>query len=187
MKRKLLLHICCAPCSTHVIDVLSRDYEVTGFFYNPNIHPDEEYRRRLREAIRYAKIAGVELITGDYDPERWFEAVKGLEGEPEGGRRCRICFEMRLERTAQVARERGFEVFTTTLSVSPHKKADVINEVGRLVAERHGLEFLEADFKKKGGFERSVKLSKQYGLYRQNYCGCIFSLREAEKRRRRRR
>lgn len=185
--KRMLLHICCAPCSTHVIEVLKPDYELAGFFYNPNIHPRSQYKLRLEEMIRYAKIAGIDLAVGEYDVKRWFEMVKGLEDEPEGGRRCWICYEMRLERTAQYAAEHGFEIITTTLSISPHKRTDVINEIGVQVAERYGVEFLQADFKKKGGFQRSVILSKRYNLYRQDYCGCIFSLREAEERRRRRR
>jgi len=184
--KRMLLHICCAPCSTYVIEVLKPIYEVTGFFYNPNIHPRGQYKLRLEEMVRYAKIAGINLIIGEYDVKRWFELVKGLEDEPEGGERCLVCYRMRLERTAQYAVDHGFDIITTTLSISPHKKADRINSIGTEVADKYGVEFLQADFKKKGGFQKSVIMSKRYNLYRQNYCGCIFSLREAERRRKRR-
>lgn len=184
--KRMLLHICCAPCSTHVIELLRPVYEVTGFFYNPNIQPESQYKLRLDEMVRYARIAGIDLVVGEYDVRRWFSLVKGLEHEPEGGRRCWICYRMRLDRTARYAAGYGFDLITTTLSISPHKDAARINEIGVEVVHRHGVGFLEADFKKKGGFQRSVIMSKRYNLYRQDYCGCIFSQREAEERRRRR-
>lgn len=172
---KLLLHICCAPCSTAVIEGLSSDYNVTGFFYNPNIHPKEEYELRLGEMQRFSEKVGFDFIESPRDPERWFELTRGLKHEPEGGERCRVCFRMRLEETARTAKEGGFDIFTTTLSVSPHKNAGVINSIGRELGERYDVSFLPADFKKKDGFKRSVEHSKKHGLSRQNYCGCVYS------------
>jgi len=182
MKPKLLLHICCAPCSTHVVEVLKEDYDLTGFFYNPNIHPESEYRLREEEMRKYARRIGLEVACEEYDDDRWFEMVRGLENAPEGGERCFLCYRMRLEKAAQYAKEHCYRFFTTTLSVSPHKNATKINEIGSEVAERYGLQFHAADFKKKGGFERSVRMSREAGMYRQAYCGCIFSQREAAQR-----
>jgi predicted adenine nucleotide alpha hydrolase (AANH) superfamily ATPase len=181
-KPELLLHICCAPCSTHVVEVLKEDYNVTGYFYNPNIHPESEYVRREDEMKRYAQKIGLELVCAEYDDARWFEMVKGMEDVPEGGERCFLCYRMRLEKTAQYAEEHGYQFFTTTLSVSPHKNAAKINEIGSQVAGRRQLQFYTANFKKRGGFERRVRMSKEAGLYRQSYCGCIFSQREAAQR-----
>jgi len=178
----MLLHICCAPCSTHVIDTLKADYDLDGYFYNPNIHPESEYKLREKEIERYAGSNNMRLIHEEYDAERWFELTKGMDDLPEGDKRCEICFKMRLERTAKYANEHGYDIIATTLSISPHKNAQKINEVGSKIAEKHGIRFLEADFKKKGGFEKSIQLSKKFGLYRQSYCGCVYSKREAEKR-----
>jgi predicted adenine nucleotide alpha hydrolase (AANH) superfamily ATPase len=183
---KLLLHICCAPCSTHVVEVLKGDYDLTGYFYNPNIHPESEYSRREEEMKRYAREIGLKLVCAEYDDARWFEMVKGMENVPEGGERCFLCFRLRLEKTAQYAKEHGYQFLTTTLSVSPHKNAAKINEIGSEVAERRQLQWHAADFKKRGGFERSVRMSKQAGLYRQSYCGCVFSRKEAAQRRKKR-
>lgn len=174
-KPRMLLHVCCAPCSTHVIDVLREEYEVEAFFYNPNIHPAEEYRLRLKESEEHCKKAGLPFSSAEYKTEEWFKLVKGHEGGEEGGERCRICYGMRLEETARKAKEEGFVGFTTTLTISPHKDARVINEVGRRIAVKRGVGFLEADFKKKDGFKKSVDLSKAFGMRRQGYCGCIFS------------
>jgi len=181
-KKKLLLHICCAPCSTYTIEQLKADYDVAGYFYNPNIHPESEYLLRENEMKRYADIIELELFCDEYDSDKWFELTKGMEDMPEGDKRCLICYEMRLEKTAIYAKEHGYEVITTTLSISPHKNADKINEVGSKVAERHKIKFLADDFKKKGGFEKSIQMSKENNLYRQSYCGCIFSKNEAKKR-----
>ncbi|HGE71330.1 TPA: epoxyqueuosine reductase QueH [Candidatus Poribacteria bacterium] len=178
----MLLHICCAPCSTHVINILKADYDLDGYFYNPNIHPESEYKLREKEVQRYADSNNIKIIREEYDAERWFELTEGMDDLPEGDRRCDICFEMRLERTAKYAKENGYDIIATTLSISPHKNAKKINEIGTKVAEKYHIKFLEADFKKKGGFERSIQMSKQFGLYRQSYCGCIFSKKEAEKR-----
>ncbi|MDO8690217.1 MAG: epoxyqueuosine reductase QueH [Dehalococcoidia bacterium] len=181
---RLLLHICCAPCSTHVVQALKGQFDLTGHFYNPNIHPEAEYLRRAAEIEGYSGRIGLPLLVSRYDPGLWREAVRGLEDEPEGGERCLVCYRLRLERTASLARGAGFTHFTTSLSVSPHKRADAINAVGREVASRHRLEFYAADFKKKDGFTQSLRLSREAGLYRQNYCGCVYSLEERERRKR---
>ena len=175
--KKLLLQSCCAPCSTHVISVLKSEYDLTLFYYNPNIFPKEEYEKRLAEQKRYAEIVGVKVLTKDYDESEFLDKVKGLELEREGGKRCNVCFELRLRETARVCKEQGFDIFATTLSVSPHKNSDLINEIGKKVAEEYGVEYLEASFKKKDGYLHSIQLSKEFNLYRQNYCGCRFSLR----------
>lgn len=173
----LLLHLCCAPCSTHVIQVLREQFRVAGHFYNPNIHPEAEYWRRGTEMEAYARSIGLPLLVSAYETSRWREAVRGLEGEPEGGLRCLACYRLRLEETAALALRQDFTHFTTTLSISPHKKADAINAIGLEVASQFGLEFYAADFKKKDGFTKSLRLSREAGLYRQDYCGCEFSLR----------
>ena len=175
----MLLHICCAPCSPHVIALLQRDYDVHGFFYNPNIHPEQEYRLREQEMEKFARAQGLRLLIGDYDTEDWAAAVQGLESEPEGGARCDVCFQMRLERTARTARENGIPYFTTTLSVSPLKNADKVNAAGRAAARTVGdVSFVEANFKKKDGFKISARLAAAHGFYRQNYCGCRYSRRD---------
>jgi predicted adenine nucleotide alpha hydrolase (AANH) superfamily ATPase len=176
-QQKILLHACCAPCAPHVFNVLSENYDVTVFFYNPNLQPEAEYRAREEDMKRFARETGFELLIGEYDEAGWMEAVRGLEGEPEGGARCRICFRHRLGRAARETAERGFDLFTTTLTVSPHKNAKVINEEGAAAAQRFGVKFLESDFKKKDGFKISGVLSGERGFYRQDYCGCLFSRR----------
>lgn len=177
-KPRLLLHVCCAPCSTHVIDLLRGEHEVEAFFYNPNIHPLEEYGERMAESKGYCRKIGARFHLGSYDVEDWLRRVRGHEGDEEGGERCRICYRMRLEETARKAKEGGFKFFATTLSISPHKKAEVINELGAEIGEKHGLRFYEADFKKKDGFKRSVAMSREHGMRRQSYCGCVFSMRK---------
>ncbi|MBD3182510.1 recombinase [Candidatus Poribacteria bacterium] len=185
MNMKMLLHICCAPCSTHVVKEIREEFnDTTGFFYNPNIHPKKEYLYREQEMKEYAGKIGLPLVCAEYDDGNWFELTRGMENIPEGGQRCFLCYRMRLEKTVQYAVENGYEIFTTTLSVSPHKNARVINRIGAELAEKYNLKFYPGDFKKRGGFEKSVQMSKEAGLYRQSYCGCIFSQREAEKRRR---
>lgn len=174
-KKKLLLHTCCAPCSPHVVDLLSREFEVSAFFYNPNIYPLKEYELRLNEIKQFLRVLPVELIEGEYDSDQWFSRVEGMEQEKEGGKRCQVCFRMRLEKTALVAQEKGFHYFTTTLSVSPHKNAQIINQIGRDIPATAGVAFYEGDFKKGDGFKKSCELSKKHGFYRQNYCGCIYS------------
>ena len=153
---------------------------MTGYFYNPNIYPESEYTLRLSEAGNLAKKRDIELLCGEYDANEWFTLTKGMEQEPEGGSRCDVCFRMRLEKTAQRTRDDGFDIFTTTLTVSPHKNARLINEIGFKVAKQHGVDFLERDFKKRDGFKKTVRLSKEYGLYRQNYCGCLYSREERD-------
>ena len=179
---KLLLHSCCAPCSSYVLEYLSEYFEIIDFFYNPNISPEEEYRFRADELRRLTAEMPfrnpVSFIEGVYDPERYEDAIKGLEGEPEGGERCRVCFRLRLEEAAREAAARGCDWFTTTLTISPLKNADLLNEIGEEAGKAAGVRFLPCDFKKKDGFKRSTELSAVYDLYRQSYCGCIYSKRE---------
>lgn len=177
-KPKILAHICCAPDAIYVIELLQNDFDVTGYFYNPNIWPEAEYAKRLREARKVEKILGFELQEEIYDAERWLEATEKFKDAPEKGRRCDICYALRLERAAQKASALGIPSFTTIMSLSPWKKADVLNRIGRMLGRRHRVRFLEADFKKKGGFEKSVSLSRRHGIYRQNYCGCSYSRRK---------
>lgn len=179
-KPSLLLHVCCAPCSTHVIETLQEMFEVTAFFYNPNIYPPHEHRRRAQEARRLCRRLGVEILTEEYDAHNWSRRMKGRQSDREGGRHCAICFRIRLARTAVVAEGRGFDRFATTLTVSPHKDAWTINQVGQKVARGLQVKFYPADFKKRNGFKRSCQLSRKYGLYRQDYCGCVYSLRERD-------
>jgi predicted adenine nucleotide alpha hydrolase (AANH) superfamily ATPase len=174
-KKKLLLHCCCAPCGTHPFRVLREQFDVTVYFDNPNIHPPEEYRSRLDEIRRLAERWNFPLVEGAFDSDSWLAAVKGHEHEPEGSDRCGICYRFRLERTARKAISLGMNCFAATLSVSPHKKADMINRIGGEAGLAAGIEFFEADFKKKDGFKISCDLSRAEGLYRQDYCGCIFS------------
>lgn len=174
----LLLHSCCAPCSTAVVERLIENFTVTVFYFNPNITESEEYNLRLNEQKRYLKETygdRVNLIEGRYKAVEFFDVAKGLTKEPEGGKRCEKCFELRLYETAKVAKEGGYRYFCTTLTVSPHKNADIINEIGKAAGERRGVEFLPSDFKKRGGYQRSCELSQKSDLYRQNYCGCIYS------------
>ncbi|MDR0223332.1 MAG: epoxyqueuosine reductase QueH [Oscillospiraceae bacterium] len=173
-KPSLLLHSCCAPCCSAVLERLAANYGITVFYYNPNIFPEEEYRRRLSEQKRFLNEARYEiaLTEGEYAPERFKSAVKGLESLPEGSERCFKCYEFRLRETAKTAKARDFEYFTTTLSVSPRKNAGKINEISAALAGELGIKSLYADFKKKDGYKRSAELSREYGLYRQKYCGC---------------
>lgn len=173
--KKLLLHSCCGPCSTHVIDVLKNEFDLTIFYSNSNIFPQIEYEKRLAEQKRYAKIVGIKVVDDVYNEEEFLEFVKGLEKEKEGGKRCEACFEFRLRRTAKFAKENGFDAFTTTLTVSPHKNSRVINEVGQKISQQEGVEYYAGNFKKQDGYKKSVELAKKYDLYRQNYCGCRFS------------
>lgn len=176
---RLTLHICCAPCGSYVLEYLTRYFDITLFYYNPNIHPREEYDKRLGEIEKLLKAApfcrGVELIAGEYDSESWLEFVKGTENEREGGARCALCFESRLEKTAGLAKELKSEWFCTTLTISPHKNAELINGIGARLGEKYGVAFLPSDFKKREGYKRSIELCSEYGIYRQNYCGCKFS------------
>lgn len=178
MKEKLLLHICCAPCAIYPLTVLLERFNVTLVFYGPNIYPEEEYIKRLESARQMAKRIDVPLVELDYDTNEWYSLVKGFENEPEGGDRCNICYRMRLDRAAGFAKENSHKYFTTTLTLSPHKSARIINPIGSEIARRHGLIFLSEDFKKNDGFKKSCGMSKEYGLYRQKYCGCEYSIKE---------
>ena len=185
VRPKLALHACCAPCSSAVLERLHEAFEIAVYYYNPNIAPEEEFRRRAAEQRRLASempLRDVRVAVGDYDPERYYELVRGHEGDPEGGARCAICFEMRLRKTAAFAREIGADYFTTTLSISPLKDAQLLNELGARIAAESGVAYLHSDFKKREGYKRSCALSEEYGLYRQDYCGCVFSRREREDR-----
>lgn len=173
-KPALLAHVCCGPDAVYAIGLLQAEYEVTGFFYNPNIDPFEEYERRRGEAEKVEGILGFPLLAGEYDRERWERAARAFRNEPEKGWRCDVCYALRLDRTARLARGGGFVRFTTVMTVSPWKKAGAINAIGRRLGAKYGLRFLEADFKKNGGFNKSVELSRRFGLYRQSDCGCSY-------------
>ena len=178
----MLLHSCCGPCSTAVIDRLKDDFDLTIFYYNPSIYPEQEYIHRLEEQKRYAQECGlkIEVVDGGYaDCEKFYVAYKGHEADPEGAKRCEICFRLRLSKTAEFAKQNGFDIFATTLTVSPHKNAQLINQIGEELATKFGIQFFVADFKKKDGFLTSIKLAKKFNLYRQNYCGCKFSIRQS--------
>ena len=175
----ILLHSCCAPCSSHCIEYLSQYFRVTVFYYNPNISYEEEYRKRVEEEKRFISEFPtkypVEFIEGDYDTSKFYDMAKGLEKCPEGGERCFKCYELRLRETAKLAKEKGFDYFTTTLSISPLKSSLKLNEIGLKLEEEYGMKYLLSDFKKKNGYKRSIELSKEYNLYRQNFCGCVYS------------
>ncbi len=178
---KLLLHACCAPCSSYCLEYLSQYFEITVLYYNPNISPTEEFAKRAEELRRLVSELPVKnpvtLVVDDYEPSEFFNAVKGLENEPEGGERCFVCYRLRLERAAKYAAEHDFDYFCSTLSISPLKNAQKLNEIGEELSEIYNVKNLPNDFKKKGGYLRSIELSREYGLYRQNYCGCVFSKR----------
>ena len=199
---RLLLHSCCAPCSSHVLEYLRESFDVTVFFYNPNITEDGEYEKRLREEKRLIRAyneqvergdfegmrstsgaSKIEILEAPYDPEKYLESVRGLEHCREGGERCAVCFRLRLSATASAAREGGYDFFTTTLTISPLKDAPLLNAIGEEAAEAYGVPFLPSDFKKKDGYKRSIELSREYGLYRQDFCGCPFSEAVAKKKR----
>lgn len=181
----LMLHACCAPCSSYVLEYLAQHMRITVFFYNPNITEKEEYEKRVAEEKRLISSLPVRypvtFLEGEYEPDRFFETVKGLEQEPEGGRRCEACFRLRLEKTAEAAKQQGLDLFTTSLTISPLKNAPLLNSLGEEIAEANGLTFLPSDFKKKNGYKRSIELSAEYGLYRQDYCGCVYSKMERER------
>ena len=180
----LLLHSCCGPCSTYCLWYLSQYFHVTVFYYNPNIYPEEEYYMRAKEQKRFieefpAKYP-ISFVEGDFDTRRFYDMAKGLEDVPEGGERCFKCYEMRLRESAEYAKEHGFDFFTTTLSISPLKNAAKLNEIGAHLEEEYGIKYLYSDFKKKNGYKRSTELSTEYGMYRQYYCGCVFSKRQRD-------
>jgi predicted adenine nucleotide alpha hydrolase (AANH) superfamily ATPase len=182
----LLLHSCCAPCSTYVLEYLSQYFKITVYYYNPNIYPPEEFYKRTDEQERLIKNMKfknpVSFVSCDYDSEMFYSSVKGLESIPEGGKRCEECFKLRLRKTAEFAYLNNFDYFTTTLSISPLKNSMILNDIGKSLSEEFNIKYLYSDFKKKNGYKRSCELSKEYDLYRQNYCGCVFSKKEAEER-----
>ncbi len=184
-KPKLLLHACCAPCSSYVIECLSNCFEITIYYYNPNIYPDSEYKRRLQELKRflneYITDNKIELIETTYDPNEYYNIVKGIENLGERSLRCKKCYEFRMKKAAIYAKENNFDYFTTTLSISPYKNSAWINEIGGKLESELGIKYLYSDFKKKNGYKRSLELSKKYNLYRQDYCGCIYSKTENKK------
>lgn len=187
--KRLLLHSCCAPCSSYCMEYLRDYFDLTVFYYNPNITLTAEYEKRVAEEKRlieaYNRMPGkrsIQMKEGMYDPERFYEMAKGLERCPEGGERCFRCYELRLRETARVAAEEGYGLFTTTLTISPLKNAAKLNEIGECLAKEYGVAFLNSDFKKRGGYQRSIELSKEYALYRQDYCGCVYSKAERDAR-----
>lgn len=181
---KLLLHSCCAPCSSYVLEYLSKYFDITVYYYNPNIYPPSEFAVRSEEQKRLVSEMHfehpVKVVCENYEPNEFYSAVSGHEDDREGGERCRLCFELRLGKTAEYAKKHGFDYFTTTLSISPLKNAAVLNETGAEIARRSGVDYLFSDFKKRSGYKRSCELSAQYGLYRQDYCGCVFSMRQRQ-------
>ncbi len=178
-KPRLLLDTCCGPDATRALEFFAPDFEPVVFFTASNIHPKSEFLLRLQQVQKVARHFGVQLVVPEYDPRSWFEFVRGFENEPEGGKRCARCFEFRLIKAADAAMDMGIEAVSTTLTVSPHKDVVLINEMGQALCEQRGLKWIRAVLRKADGFKRSVELSKQLGLYRQNYCGCVFSLRES--------
>jgi hypothetical protein len=191
----LLLHSCCAPCSSYVLQYLSQYFQITVLYYNPNIYPSEEYWKRVKEQEifirRYSEHAREEqaasvfypisFVEGEFEQSRFYETVKGMEHLPEGGERCFLCYELRLRKAAEYAKRLHMDYFTTTLSISPLKNAGKLNEIGERLAQEYGISYLCSDFKKKDGYKQSVALSKEYGMYRQDYCGCVFSKQERER------
>ena len=179
-KPKLLLHSCCGPCSSYVLEYLTQYFDVTLLWYNPNIYPESENEKRLFNQRKLIDGMGlhddVQILLLNYDHDRYLDAVSGLEAEPEGGERCTACFRLRMEEAARLAAENGFSLFCTTLTVSPHKNAEKINSIGNELAEKYGIRFLPSDFKKRNGYKRSIELSHEYDLYRQDYCGCEFAM-----------
>lgn len=178
---RLLIHSCCAPCSSYVLEYLSDFFAITVYYYNPNIYPESEYYKRVKEQERLIKSMPLKnpvlFVEGEYEPQKYYDLIKGHENDPEGGDRCAICYRMRLEEAAKTARQGGYDYFTTTLTVSPYKNAEKLNKIGSEAAEIYGVRFLPSDFKKRNGYKRSIELSGEYGLYRQDYCGCVFSQR----------
>ena len=177
-KSNLLVHTCCAPCSGYVFEkLLSNGYKVTGFFYNPNIYPEAEYKKRLNELLSFAKKMNYKIIVKEETTDKWLNSIKGYEKDKEGGERCGICFLLRLEAAAIYAKNNGYDSFTTVMTISPHKNAAKINEIGKELEIKYDIPFLEADFKKNDGFKKSLKISRDYNLYRQTYCGCVYSIK----------
>ena len=184
---RLLLHSCCAPCSSYCIEYLSEYFDITVFYYNPNLYPDQEYEKRVLEQKRFIAEfndnvgKNVSVIEGDFEKSLYYETVRGLEDEPERGIRCSECFKLRLGKTAQTAADGNFDYFATTLTISPQKNAKLLNKIGEEASGKYGVRYLATDFKKKEGYKRSIELSNEYGMYRQDYCGCEFSFRDRRK------
>lgn len=185
-KPKLLLHVCCAPCSSYVLEYLSGYFDITLYYYNPNISPIEEFNLRHDELCRLVKEteSTADIVKAEYDPESFYAIAKGREDQPEGDERCFLCYRLRLSKSGRYAKENGFDYFTTSLSISPYKNAEKLNLIGQEIADHLGIKYLLSDFKKKNGYKRSIELSKEHQLYRQDYCGCIYSknARELEKK-----
>ena len=176
---RLLLHVCCAPCSSYCLEYLTKYFDITVYYHNPNISPQSEFDYRVSELKRLLSelplSSPVELVVADYDAAEFEDAVRGLENEPERGNRCTVCYRLRLTKSAEYAVSHGFDYFTTTLSISPYKDAERLVKIGEELAEKYGVSYLPSDFKKKNGYKRSIELSEEYGLYRQDYCGCVYS------------
>lgn len=184
-KPRLLLQCCCAPCSSYVLEYLSEYFDITLFFYNPNMSSDAEYDKRAKELVRLVGemgLVGCKTQIEPYNPQEFFEIAKGKEMLAEGGERCFACYRLRLEKTAKKAKEENFDYFCTTLSISPHKRADKLNEIGGELSEIFGVKYLYSDFKKNNGYIRSIELSRKFDLYRQNFCGCVYSKKQSENR-----
>ncbi len=178
-KKKLLLHSCCGPCSSYVLDYLHNYFDITVLFYNPNIYPYDEYNKRLKEQVKLLNLAykdEIKIMDCSYDHDDYLKYIKGLEEEKEGGKRCHLCYLYRMEKVANIAKDNHFDYFTTTLTVSPYKNSKVLNEIGKSLEDKYKIKYLYSDFKKKDGYKKSIELSKKYDLYRQNYCGCEFSI-----------
>lgn len=180
-KKRIILHSCCGPCSSYVISYLTNYFDITILYYNPNIYPYEEYIKRKNEQIKIIKELNninknnIDIMDCDYDNDEYEKKIKGLENEPEKGKRCEICYQMRIEKTAILGKKNNYDYFCTTLSVSPYKNATLINEIGKKLEEKYNINWLYSDFKKKDGYKKSIILSEKYNLYRQNYCGCVYS------------
>ncbi len=177
-KPEMLLHVCCANCALYPVDILKDRFKITLYFYNPNIHPEEEYKKRLKDVKRISEIYGLPLLIDKYGTGYWYELTDAYRDEPEGAKRCEICFSMRLEKTASAASAHSFDIFTTTLSISPHKNSETINKAGKKAAEKQNIPFYIANFKKKDGFKKTTELGRKYSTYRQDYCGCIYSMQK---------
>lgn len=179
-KQKLLLHVCCGPCSSAVLELLEKYFDITLFYYNPNIYPAEEYTKREKEIHKV--VSGlhlpVDVVTCEYEPQEYYSVIKGHESDPEGGERCHLCYRLRMEEAVKYAKEHGYDLFTTTLSISPYKHSDILNEIGFALENQYGVPYLYSDFKKNNGYLRSCQITRELGIYRQDYCGCIFSLNE---------
>lgn len=176
--KKFLLHTCCAPCSIAVIEELKADFDVTVFFYNPNIHPQAEYLKRKEQVIKVCTEWNIKMVDADYDPKKWYEATRGMEQEPEGGSRCSVCFRLRMDKAAEYAKENNFDLWSSSLTFGRNKKSDVISPIGLSLQDKYGVEYYVEDWKKKGRQERSNQLVCDMNIYRQDYCGCAYSLRD---------